>query len=41
MVGVVTLSQPAGGENPTRNEPSVIIAQVQQESPQKWNKGQP
>ena len=34
-VGVVTLSQPAGGENPPRNKLKTTKIQFQQESPQK------
>ena len=40
MVGVVIPSQQAGVENPPMNEPPIVKAQVQQESPHKLKKEQ-
>ena len=38
MVGVVTLSQPAGGENSPTNGPTAIKTQIHQKSPHKLHK---
>ena len=41
MVGRVTLSQPAGGKNTTKNDPTTTKTQLQQDSLHKWHKGHP
>ena len=41
MVGRVTLSQPAGGMDPRKNNPTIIKSQLHPENQHKWHKGHP
>ena len=41
VVGGVTLSQPAGGKDPPKKDPTTIKTQLLPESQYKWHKGHP
>ena len=41
VVGGVTLSQPAGGKDPPKKDPTTIKLQTHPESQHKWHKGHP
>ena len=41
MVGRETLSKPAGGKDPTKNNPTTIKTQLYPQNQHKWHKGHP
>ena len=41
VVGRMTLSQPAGGKDPPKNNPTTIKTQLHPENQHKWHKGHP